>query len=422
MSSRGSPMIENRRIRKTRALRLPGEVLVEPGDVVAPETPIARARLLTGSPYVIDIGPDLRASDETRIEVNVGDRLRAGDRVARGPVAPFEVTSPIDGLVEYLSRSRGRVYLREEPGSERARQSINIVEALKVWPAVAWMHVRVREGDEIEEGQILAAAPGVDGANYAYTPFGGTVERFDRATGSIIIARNVEEHTVHAQVAGTVESLVDARGAVVHGEVGVMRGVYGSGGEATGRLKVVTETADLAAVEPGTVVALTGTPTADTSRRALDMGVAGLVAGGLDWRDMSETLETDPGFGLVLLAGFGRRPLPRVFVQGLETFDGAMVSITILRDGDAELLFPGVFGADIPRIAVEPGVPQPGDHVRLLGVDALGQMATVQEHVGTVRYPSGMLLDSVRVRRHADDRVETIPLANVELCRTSNAS
>ncbi len=411
-----NPRIVDAQIFRRRTLRLPGEVLVEAGQRVEPDTPVARARLLSGSPYVIDIGPDLRSSPETRIEVDVADRVAEGDRVARGPVDPFEVHSPIDGVVEYLSRSRGRIYLREEPGTERAEVSIDIVDALKVWPFVAWMHVRVREGDEIEEGQILAAAPAADGANYAYSPFGGVVDRFERSTGSIVIRRHVEEKTVFAYVAGVVEEVIDDVGAVVRADVATVGGVYGRGPEAIGPLAVVGSAGDLASVTAGSIVVLTGPPAADTAIRCAEVGAVGLVAGGLDWRDLCDLAERAPSIPVVLTSGFGRvAMMPGEMVRVFHGVQGETAAMSGEFPGGGEVVLPRNLEDPTLQRRVSRRRPTPGDAVRLLDPRLPGSAAHVLEGTGLHQHPTGMYLDSVEVRLDSLAETRWLPVANMEV-------
>ncbi|MFP4200078.1 MAG: hypothetical protein ACLFS8_01530 [Clostridia bacterium] len=414
MSANLNPSLLNREIRLTRALPLPGEILVQVGEVVRPDTVVAKAKFLSGSPYVVDIGPDLRKSPETRICVEVGQQVVEGDVVAQSPVEPFEARSPIEGVVEYISRSRGRIYLREHPGSERAQYSVNIVEDLRVWPAVAWMHVRVSEGDTVEEGEILAAAAGADGANYAYAPFEGTIERFDREAGMIVISRHVEEYTMHAYIAGTVEEFVGGRGVKIRGEVARIGGVYGIGPEAIGPLRVVGNLRDLEALPPGAILAFLEPAESDSVLGALQTEPAGLVAGGMDWADLKRVSEEVGDVPIVVISGFGSVSMPPQLSAALARFDGETVSMSGSGPSGAEVLLPGVLEESHLQRRVCARPVRTGDVARCLGTKGFGELAKVTVDMHRAVYPNGMEIPSVGIEPQGGGETRVTPVANVE--------
>ncbi|MFO7941583.1 MAG: hypothetical protein R6U92_02930 [Bacillota bacterium] len=414
MSPSLDPSLINRDICLTRTLRLPGEIRVEPGQRVRPETVVAKAEFLSGSPYVVDVGPDLRKSSETRIEVGVGERVDEGDVVARGPVEPFEILSPIEGVVEYISRSRGRIYLRERPGSQRAQFSVNIVEDLKVWPAVAWMHVRVREGDLVEEGEILAAAAGSSGANYAYTPFEGVVERFDREAGKIVISRFVEEHTVKAYIAGEVEEFVEGRGVQIRGRVARIGGVFGAGGEAIGELHMIGSAPDLEESPAGAILAFSGPIGSDMFLRALERKPAGLVVGGVDWREVRRLSGEDRDLPIVLISGFGRVAMPHQVSAALSRFDGEIISMSGSGPSGAEVVLPDVVEDTSLQRSVFVRPVEIGDVVRCLDSENFGELALVTASSHAAVYPSGMEFPSVGVEPLVGGDTRVMPISNVE--------
>lgn len=102
---------------RRRVLPPPADVLVAAGDVVRPETPVARGRA-EGRLLAVDLARGLLAGTAevaAHLLVGVGQRVTAGQPLARrrGRLERHEVHSPANGVVEALAD--GRLFVRE-PG------------------------------------------------------------------------------------------------------------------------------------------------------------------------------------------------------------------------------------------------------------------------------------------------------------------
>ena len=146
-------IVPRARLRKARRLNMPGDVLVKPGDLVTPETVIAKTEFVRGSPRVIDLNSELRMRltpqlvDEVLL-VKVGDKVTKGQAIARHQKRfwseIFDVKAPCDGIVEMISRIQGRVVIREDPRSSKPVVVMNVAEKLKVWPSMIRMYTNVK--------------------------------------------------------------------------------------------------------------------------------------------------------------------------------------------------------------------------------------------------------------------------------------
>ena len=106
---------------KERILPLKGEVLVKQGDKLSPETIVASTSLpgnvqMLKVNNILNIEPrDVKAC----LVVKEGDSVKKGEKIAEtaGLLGMFKssVESPVDGTVESISDSTGRVVLREAP-------------------------------------------------------------------------------------------------------------------------------------------------------------------------------------------------------------------------------------------------------------------------------------------------------------------
>jgi len=109
------------RVRKTRRLPLKGEIVVEVGQEVAPDTVVARTEI----PGILRT---VRASEQLGLEpgelaatllVKEGDEVTAGQLLAESKsffgLFKAESRSPIDGVVEIISEVTGHINVRERP-------------------------------------------------------------------------------------------------------------------------------------------------------------------------------------------------------------------------------------------------------------------------------------------------------------------
>jgi Predicted NADH:ubiquinone oxidoreductase, subunit RnfC len=108
-------------VTKTRRLPLKGEVLVQEGQTVAPDTVVARAEL-PGIMQMMKVAANLGVDPQdvpASLLVKVGDRVKKGQTIARtkGFFGFFqsETHATTDGTVEIISPVSGNVGIREAP-------------------------------------------------------------------------------------------------------------------------------------------------------------------------------------------------------------------------------------------------------------------------------------------------------------------
>jgi len=117
----GLKVTERSVVRKTRRLPILGEVLVEKGKVVSPDTVVAQTNI-PGNPMTVNVANILSVEPE-----DIGEfmKKRERDAVKKGDVLAeyksffglfkHRVSSPVDGTVEMISMVTGQVTLREPP-------------------------------------------------------------------------------------------------------------------------------------------------------------------------------------------------------------------------------------------------------------------------------------------------------------------
>lgn len=441
-------------LRRERLLPIPGEVLVKPGDEVRPDTIIAKTEVLPGDPYVIDLRSELRQK-LTAAEVGkamlkrVGERVKANEVIAQISKGIFSevvtVKSPVDGVIEFVSRAYGRVLIREDPRSALPVSVVPVARQLDVWPATIRMYLRYREGDEVKQGAALADSPGVTGVDYSYAPISGIIEKIDTRTGTVTIVRPARPTMVEAYLAGHVESVTPEYGAVIACNAALVQGVFGIGFENWGYLRMVSD-------DPQHVVAATDLPgelrdqvivagakiTAEAVRKAAAGGAKGVICGGMDHIDLVSIAGQEIGVGItgqedvpltiVLTEGFGTMPMAEWTFDLLREHEGRLVSFNGTTQVRAGVIRPEVIipieddglehtevtqlGGQAGRVARELA---PGVTVRVLRKPYFGMWGEVQAvPVEPERLETESLVRVVRIRLQ-DGRDVTVPQENVEV-------
>ncbi len=444
-------VVKSEMVRRSRTLPLSGEILVEEGEQVGPDDIIAQTEFIPGAPYVVDLKSELGTKDmsieqaQKALMVEVGQRVAEGEVLARSGGGLFsrraEITSPVDGVVEYVSVSQGRILIREDAQSADPVVVVNVARQLDVWPAMVRMYMRFNEGAQVEQGQVLAASPGMDSMDYAYAPASGTIERIDAHNGLVYIVRPVQETRLTAYIPGTVEKIIEGEGATIAGPCTVIKGVFGIGGENFGQLLIVGEPGEKLSTDEfgeeisGRVIVVPGFIDEEVLLRAEDLGASGVVTGSihqLDLRNFLEeemnasiTGEEDVGMTVILTEGFGHLSMSVDLLRVLDEHEGSTVSVngrTQVRAGAQrpEMLISLDSLPERPddtQVTVVEGDPEPGQMVRIITKPYFGRFGEVEEVLSiSESYETEAELPSVRVRLQ-DGRLVVVPLANIEMFR-----
>lgn len=398
-------------IRKERRLTMPGDVFVRVGEPVAPDTLIAKTGLVAGAPCVVDVARDLKATPSEAVDamlVKVGDRVDAQQVVARANKGFFsgitEIKSPVSGLVEFISRTQGRVLIREEQREASPPFIVQVARLLDVSPSQIRTYVRPKEGQEVAAGEIIAS----DFSSFASlpavsSPVSGTVEKICTHTGQVYIRRPYRPVMCDAYIAGTVEQVIPEYGAIIRATGSLIQGIFGLGFETFGTLRVavdgpqaVLDEDGVRAEDHGAVLVAGSLVTLAALRKAVGLGVRGIVAGGANHGDLSTLIGREIGVGItghediamtvVLTEGFGRLPMAEQTFAILKAADGRQVSLNGSTQVRAGVIRPEVIIPDSGTAGVEGEETRPearalsiGATVRIIRAPYFGLQGRVAE-------------------------------------------
>jgi hypothetical protein len=362
----GLAVSANTTIRKTRRLPLKGTVVVQQGDMVEPQTVVARSE-------VPGILRTVRATDILGIDADELPRalqIRQGDRVTERQVLArssaffglfkSECRSPIDGVVELVSPVSGHIGIREKPS-----------------PIEVAAYIRGRV-EEVMEGEGV---------------------------------------------------VVESRGALIQGifgvggeRQGVLKMAVGDPGQP------ITE-AEVREEHRGLVLTGGSNISGAALRKAADLGVAGIVVGAIIDRDLIDFLGYDIGVAitgheaiditLIITEGFGSiRMADRTF-RLLQSLEGRLASINGATQIRAGVMRPEVVvpHAEESRVDAETAPEHDlelGTPIRVIREPYFGRLGTVAGLPPELQpIPSGA---KVRVLEATlDGERVTVPRANVEI-------
>lgn len=289
------------------------------------------------------------ADTEGASRVAVGDKVLEDQVIARVDHGVFgggvvELRSPVEGVVEFISNAYGRMLIRERQKEAQPPFVVNAAQKLDI-PAwrLRW-HTAVKEGDEVKQGQMLAADPYSVYASAVFSPVAGVVEKICSHTGEIHVRRPYRPVLLDAYIPGRVVEVIPEFGARIATTCGFIQGVFGLGFEAYGRLRVavdspeaVLDAAAITAHDRGSVLVGGSLVTLAALRRAIELQVAAIIVGGANNGDLVQVLGREIGVGitgqeelgltLIMTEGFGRQPMARPAFDLLAQNAGRAVSV-----------------------------------------------------------------------------------------------
>ena len=332
-------------------------------------------------------------------------------------------------------------------------QSTKVADRLGVEPEEALSLLKVKVGDSVVKGDLLAETKGLFGKLFrtaVHSKVTGKVEFMSPATGNLGIREAAIPVERNAYIRGIVAEVIPEEGVVVRCQGALIQGIFGVGGERLGEIAIAASAPDrpliaddLNETHRGKIVVGGISIAPDALRKAATVGVIGLVSGGIVDRDLmdwlAETLN-QPGydigvaitgqepipFSLMLTEGFGSiKMADRTFAlfQALEGQLASLNGATQIRAGviRPEVIVPFSETFSLPKpvdSGIEEGQLSIGTPIRIIREPYFGLLATVTglpseltqvESETWVRVLEAALVNGVEV---------VVPRANVEIIET----
>ncbi len=223
---------------------------------------------------------------------------------------------------------------------------INIANMLNVEPGDLPSKMIKKEGDAIKTDEVIAESKGLFGlfTSRARATIDGTIEGISTITGQVLQRGIPIPVEVAAYVDGKIVEVIEEEGVIVETHGALVQGIFGIGGETHGKLEIACNSSDeiltpelIKENHKGKVIVAGSLVTAAALKKAINVGVKGVIVGGFDDKDLIEFLgydlgvaitgAEDLGITLVVTEGFGQIQMAQRTFDLLAAHKGMETSI-----------------------------------------------------------------------------------------------
>jgi hypothetical protein len=324
-------------------------------------------------------------------------------------------------------------------------QTINVANRLSILPEDIDRNMLAKVGDWVDEGELIAESRSFFGLfkSRARMPVGGTIESISDITGQVIIREKAIPVEVDAYMDGEVVEVFENEGVMVRTTATFVQGIFGIGGEAVGELDVavnkgseIMDPSSISQDHAGKILLGGSLVTMDVLNRAREMGVSGIIVGGMGDADLRTILgydlgvaitgSEDIGLTVVVTEGFGKMNMADRTFDLLSSRKGMKASISGATQIRAGVIRPEVVvpldGSGAAREKARSGdedAPSTGlvvdSPVRIIREPFFGRIGAVTELPPELQALETEAKVRVLKVRFQDGTEAVIPRANVEL-------
>jgi hypothetical protein len=296
-------------------------------------------------------------------------------------------------------------------------------------------------GDACEAGEVIARRKTFFGLyqRECTVPVTGSIEYVSDVTGQCLIREPPIPLALDAYIPGTVTKVIPDEGVEIETQAALIQGIFGIGEETHGGLKVLSESENDALTEDlltedcsGKIIVGGSIVDGPTLKKAVELGVKGIIVGGIKDADLTSFLgysigvaitgEERMGLTLILTEGFGKMSMAAKTFNFLKEFEGKLACIngaTQIRAGviRPEIIIPidespsdGSEDEETHLEGLSSGLP-----VRIIGppyFGAIGHVTDLPVDLQIVETESKVRVLEVELE---DGSRVTVPRANVEL-------
>lgn len=326
----------NSNIKITRLSPFPGDILVNKGDEVKPETIFLRTHHSLSRPLFFNIAQrfKINPSDiEKFVLKKEGEEVKVGEIIAKWQkyLTVKQIESPINGVIEKIDSKTGYVILREK--LKKFEPPI-ILDLSKNFPNNVKNianYICVKEGDWIEYDQTIAGIQIIPGIHFYQNrvgaPCSGRIIKIDYENKKIVIMREVSMIELKVLYWGEVRKIIPSFGIEIGFGGYILPCPFGTGNTAYGKLRKLSE------FGKGDILFIKYLDTPD-ALRIVQKSPAGLIIGSTDY----ETIDVLRQINItsVVIENFGVRYLDDEYNDLLERCIDRNIVIngtTILRVG-----------------------------------------------------------------------------------------
>ena len=320
---------------------------------------------------------------------------------------------------------------------------LKVANLLNISPADIHDVLIIKEGDSVNEGDLIAQTDGLFGffKSDVRSPISGTIESISDVTGQIVMREAPMPVEVDAYVGGIVSDVIKDEGVIIESEVAYVQGIFGIGGESRGDLQVIVDSREEEITEnlindshSGKILVGGSFISLDAYKKAIGLNVKGIVVGGFNYFDLEDILGYTLGVAitgtedlvtsLIVTEGYGNIKMSERTFNLLKSHDGKFVSIngaTQIRAGviRPEIVIP-LDANQIPDnksdIKENLGIQQ-GSLVRVIRAPYFGKIGEVEDLPSELqKMESETMVRVATVKINSESFI--IPRSNLEMLET----
>ncbi len=296
---------------------------------------------------------------------------------------------------------------------------VDVARTLNVPAKKLKPYMRVKRGDTVAEGDVIASRGGLMGV-VCRAPISGTIVGSGR--GRILLEADPNPVRLSALVPGIVVHVWPTEGVLIETVGAFIQAIWGNDREAYGVLRVVVRAPrhpirpkHIDASVQGAILVGGARIDEETLERAIEMQVRGVIVGGVPVSVIPRAREVD--FPILATEGIGSHPMSKALFDLLRSLDGREAAVS----GRLRLRW----GAERPYIvvpmpagnarAVDPNTPlEVGSRVRALRSPYYGWSGTVSDiPKGMIQLETGARMPGVQVD-FGKNEVGLVPIVNLE--------
>lgn len=322
---------------------------------------------------------------------------------------------------------------------EGAPHILKVAELLNVDTEETAKYLLKKKGDKVKKGEVIARCRALFGLinKSVVADTDGIIEDINEITGHVTVREPPKTITVSAYIRGKVDEVIPEKAVVIGTYGAFIQGIIGFSGETFGELRVAVDKpnekleADMITDDDcGKIVVGGSLVTYEALRKAQEVKVSGIVAGGARMQDLEKIIGTkigvaitgreEIGFTLILTEGFGNLPMSEKAFNILKENDGKMAAMngaTQVRAGvlRPEIIIPLEERKRVKETEMGEGKMRVGSIVRIIRYPyfgAIGEVVELPVELHKIETESPVRVVKVKL---LDGRTIVVPRANVEI-------
>ncbi len=318
-------------------------------------------------------------------------------------------------------------------------QTLKLAEKLGVEARDVPAIFRLKAGEQVEKGQVVAETKGLFGMfkSTVASDCSGIIESISEVTGNALVREPSIPVDVNGYIHGSVAEVIPMEGAIIETRCAMVQGIFGVGGERHGKIEVVvkdsSEVLDAQHIKPehaGKILIGGSGVTFAALQKASQNGVVGLIVGGVKDSDLIKFLGFDIGVAitgqenisltLLVTEGFGFLNMAQRTFELLKSLEGQEASLngaTQIRAGviRPEIIVPIAADVALASAKKEAFLLELGVPIRVIREPYFGRLGKVTglPHQ-LVALESGTEVRVLNAKLDDGEEV-TVPRANVEI-------